>query len=105
MVPKGYSGISIFPFIFLSHKTLKTDTVLMNHEYIHLRQQLELLIIPFYVWYAVEFLIRLAQYKHWHNAYRNISFEREAFANETNLKYLVTRPIWKFLNYLSLNNA
>ena len=47
-----------------------------------------MLIIAFYLVYAFEFLVRLIQYKKWHIAYRNISFEREAYYNERNLDYL-----------------
>ena len=73
---------------------------LINHERIHLRQQLELLIIPFYIMYVVEFLIRLLQYRTWKKAYRNISFERECYLNETDLDYLKTRKLWAFVTYL-----
>ncbi|MGK0254765.1 MAG: hypothetical protein ACI9OE_002275, partial [Mariniflexile sp.] len=41
------------------------------------------------------------QYKKWHLAYRNISFEREAYANEMYLDYLKQRKFWSFLKYLS----
>lgn len=101
MVPKGYVGITIFPFVFLKHKYLKTDIKLVNHERIHLRQQLELLILPFYLWYSIEFLIRLLVYKKWSNAYKNISFEREAYANEKDLNYLKSRSFWKFIKYIN----
>ena len=100
LVPKGYLGLTIFPFVFLKSKALKVDAILINHEKIHLRQQLELLILPFYLVYVFEFLIRFIQYKNWHKAYRNISFEREAYANEKYLDYLKQRPFWRFLKYL-----
>jgi len=100
LVPKGYTGITIYPFVFLKSKALKQDKVLVNHEKIHLKQQLELLILPFYVWYVLEFLIRYLKYKNWHLAYKNISFEREAFCNDTNLDYLKSRTFWQFLKYL-----
>ncbi|MCF8274600.1 MAG: hypothetical protein K9I95_12290 [Flavobacteriaceae bacterium] len=100
LVPKGYVGLAIFPFVFLKDKTFKNDVVLLNHENIHLKQQLEFLIIPFFVWYGIEFLIRLYQYKSWYLAYKNISFEREAFANENNANYLKLRGFWQFLKYL-----
>jgi hypothetical protein len=61
----------------------------------------ELLVVPFYLVYGVEFLVRLFQYKKWHLAYRNISFEREAYANEMYLDYLKQRKFWSFLKYLS----
>ena len=99
MVPKGYTGMAIFPFMFLKHKSLKWDKVLVNHEKIHLRQQMELLIIPFFVLYGLEFLLRLLQYGKWNLAYRNISFEREAYSNEKDLAYLKSRPFWNFVRY------
>lgn len=100
LVPRGYTGFAFFPFVFVKYKHLRKDVHLLNHESIHLRQQLELLIVPFYVFYIVEFLVRLYQYRIWHKAYRNISFEREAYTNESNLVYLNQRPFWCFLKYL-----
>jgi len=99
LVPKGYTGITIYPFVFLKFKSLKDDKVLINHEKIHLKQQIELLVIPFYAFYFVEFIVRFVQYKSWYAAYRNISFEREAYKNENNLDYLKSRPFWAFLSY------
>ena len=99
IVPRGYVGITIFPFMFLKYKALKGNAVLIHHEKIHLRQQVELLIIPFFIIYVIEFLWRLVQYKKWHLAYRNISFEREAYKNEKDLDYLKSRSFWMFLNY------
>ncbi len=100
MVPKGYLGIALFPFVFLKHADLKNDQRFVNHEKIHLRQQLELLIIPFFVWYAVEFLIRYAYCRNWSLAYRAISFEREAYSNDTSINYLNARSFWSFWRYL-----
>jgi len=99
IVPRGYVGITLFPFIFLKYKTLKWNEVLVNHEKIHLRQQIELMIFPFFIIYGFEFLIRLVQYKQWKLAYRNISFEREAHINETNFDYLKSRSFWEFIAY------
>ena len=98
-MPRGYIGITIFPFMFLKYSALKGNTVLINHEKIHLKQQLELLIIPFFIIYTVEFLIRLFQYKKWELAYRNISFEREAYNNEKDFNYLETRGPFNFMKY------
>lgn len=99
IVPRGFIGITIFPFMFLKYKALKGNTVLVNHEKIHLRQQLELLIIPFFVIYGIEFLVRLIQYKNWNIAYRNISFEREAYKNEKDLNYIKLRPFMAFIHF------
>ena len=100
IVPRGYVGITIFPFMFLKYKALKRNAVLINHEKIHLRQQLELLIIPFFIFYTLEFLFRLIQYKNWKLAYRNISFEREAYKYEKDLDYLKSRSLFNFINFI-----
>ncbi len=104
-MPKGYTGITIFPFVFLKRKALKEDAVLINHEKIHLKQQLEFLVLPFYMFYILEFIIRFIQYKNWYGAYRNISFEREAYYNEHNLNYLKSRPFWAFISYFKSKNC
>lgn len=104
LIPKGYKGLAIYPFIFLKKEVLKHDVILINHEKIHLKQQLEMIMIPFYFLYFIEFLIRLFQYKNWKKAYRNISFEREAYANEMDLEYLNNRPLWGFFKYLRVND-
>ncbi|MEM6515613.1 MAG: hypothetical protein AAF688_05475 [Bacteroidota bacterium] len=100
VVPKGYVGLTVFPFIFLKFPHLKADEVLLNHERIHLRQQLELLILPFYLIYALEFLLRFCYYRNWKMAYQNISFEREAYRNENQMHYLTSKRFWSFLSYL-----
>ena len=83
-------------------KKYKGKKILLNHEKIHLKQQVELLIIFFYLWYGIEFTVRFFQYKNWDKAYRNISFEREAYENEKDFEYLKKRKIWGFWKYLKL---
>lgn len=78
--------------------------LLLNHERIHLRQQAEMLILPFYIWYITEYLIRLLIYKNKKQAYRNISFEREAYANEGDPDYLRHRKLWGFLKFMNIVN-
>ena len=91
--------MTLFPFVFLKYRYLKADKVLVNHEKIHLKQQLELLILPFYLLYVLEFLLRLIQYRNWKIAYQNISFEREAYRHQEDFSYLSKRPFWAFLGY------
>jgi hypothetical protein len=105
IIPKKFNGLTIWPFIFLRHKELKLNKILVNHEVIHLKQQLELLVLPFFIWYGIEYLFRLVQYKDAFNAYKNISFEREAYANEKNLDYLKHRKLYSFFNYLNKKNV
>ena len=92
--------MALFPFILLRDKRMKTNHRLINHEKIHLRQQLELLILPFYMWYVIEYGILLIKLRDKKQAYYGISFEREAYANETDLSYLKTRRFWQFLNFI-----
>jgi hypothetical protein len=100
LIPKGFRGITLFPFIIVSETDLKQNPVMINHEKIHIRQQIELLILPFFIWYGVEFLVKWIVSKDKNYAYRNISFEKEAYANEKDLNYLKQRSFWNFLNYL-----
>lgn len=100
LTPRGFRGLTFFPFVIIATKSDKLNKVFINHERIHLRQQLELLVVPFYLWYGIEFGIRLLQYKNRRKAYYNISFEREAYGNEKDLDYLKQRSFWKFLSYV-----
>ena len=103
LIPKGFRGLTAFPFVFVRYDLDKENIVFVNHERIHLRQQLELLILPFFFWYFLEYLVRLIQYKNKNLAYRNISFEREAYANEFDLNYLKNRSFYSFVKYLNLD--
>lgn len=100
LIPKGYRGLAFFPFVFVKQRLDKQNTVFVNHERIHLRQQIELLIFPFFIWYFLEFFMRWIQFKNFDLAYRNISFEREAYAKEKDHDYLKRRDFWGFLKYI-----
>ena len=102
LIPKGYRGMAVFPFVLVKYDFDKMNKTFVNHEKIHLRQQLEMLILPFFIWYFLEYLIRLIQYKNAALAYQNISFEREAYANETDFNYLKNRSFFQFLKYITL---
>ncbi|GGC01298.1 hypothetical protein [Dyadobacter sediminis] len=91
-------GMAIFPFIFLRRKA--PSRFLINHEQIHLRQQLEMGIVLFYIWYLAEYLIRLVQHRKHYLAYLHISFEREAYQHQADLEYLKKRSFWAFRKYL-----
>ena len=95
---KNILGIALFPFILVQSK--KPSIVLINHEKIHIRQQLELLVLPFYAWYLIEFVIKYIKYQNVYLAYKRISFEQEAYTFESSLDYLKKRKVWAFLKYL-----
>ncbi len=103
LLAKGFKGISLWPFIVIRDRAYANDKVLINHERIHLKQQLEMLILPFYVWYVLEYGIRYFRYKNSRLAYYNISFEREAYLNEFDPDYCKKRKFWAFLKYLKVN--
>ena len=91
-------GICLAPFgIYLKKKYL-TDAKTIRHESIHWKQQMEMLIIFFYLWYLIEWIIRLIT--NFGDAYRNLSFEREAYGNESNVNYLSERKHYSWVKYL-----
>ncbi|WP_259112117.1 hypothetical protein [Chryseobacterium sp. JUb7] len=94
------NGIALFPFIFIRKPEDKENKILVNHEKIHLRQQVEMLVIFFYIFYIIEYYYWVFKLKDSHSAYRRISFEREAYANESDLNYLKKRTFWNFKKYL-----
>ena len=99
LIPKGFRGVTIYPFVLVKYREDLNDSFFINHEKIHIRQQVELLIIPFFIWYLSEYFVRLLQYRNANRAYRNISFEREAYAEESNLLYLKNRPLYCFCKF------
>lgn len=93
------SGMALFPFILVSQRSFIKDENIIRHETIHLRQQLELLIVPFYLLYLINYFINLYRYKSHYEAYYHIIFEREAYARDRNVLYLQHRPFWAFMAY------
>ena len=89
IIPFGrFKAITLWPFIFVK-KGNRFNEVDLNHEKIHGKQQLELALIGFYLIYFIEWVAK---------GYRYVSFEREAYNNETNLDYLKNRKhysMWK----------
>jgi len=86
--------------VYAAPKALVTEDD-MIHEFIHIKQWRELWYVGFLIWYIVEFLIRLvANGFKFKKAYRGISFEREAYANQGDFSYLKGRGWFNFLKYL-----
>ena len=88
---KEYVATTIWPFIFTKYKVDKYD-VTYNHEVIHGEQQKELLFIGFYLMY-IWFWIKNG-FK-----YGKDPFEAEAYANENNPYYRVSRKRNAWKNY------
>lgn len=98
---RGFVAMALYGVIFwrkqyeasLSNESYKS--IVVNHESIHLAQMKDFCKwLPiggtiFYIIYFLEWLYRLVFDTK--NAYRNISFEREARLYQSNLKYLNNR--------------
>lgn len=89
LVPKSFC-INLFGTVW-ARDVSWIDKYIINHERIHSAQQRELLWIPFYLLYVLEFVARLAVERKWMKAYRKISFEQEAYWHGNDLDYLPRR--------------
>lgn len=95
---KGYKAINLFGVLFVRNNS-KLSSTDINHEEIHTEQYKELLWLGFPIIYCIEYLIRLIINKSFHKAYRNISFEQEAYDNQSNLDYIKTRKHFTWIKY------
>ena len=127
LLPKDYSAMILFGHVFIRSSKNDADSVIVNHELIHVEQWKELMFavfailnVPFigsinikytiltmllafcafYVWYFLEYLIRLIIKKNHDEAYMSISFEKEAYLNEGKPRYLENRDYFSFIKYL-----
>lgn len=107
---KGFMAMTVVKWIFVreEYKHLEGSTsfnTMINHESIHEQQILDFTpnffpkwlryiigSIFFYLWYVLEWIIKLIPCAIGEvNAYRNIGFEQEAYANENNFEYIKNR--------------
>lgn len=90
-IGKDFSAINLFGILFVKHNVPLTAS-LVNHEKIHTAQMRELLFVPFYVVYVIEWLFLLIKFRgDSFKAYRNISFEKEAYRFSEEKDYLNKR--------------
>ncbi len=117
---KGFRAINLFGVLFVRGNARINERTI-RHEAIHTAQIAEVMIasVPFalllwlftnvwlglllfiasyYLWYVIEWLIRLPK----GNAYRNISFEKEAYANQDDLSYLKSRKRFDFVRFIKI---
>lgn len=97
ILARSFAAVTVWPFIFV-----RTDAIvnrqLLTHEQIHGRQQLEMLWLPFFLWYGIEYIVRFCVNRR--TAYRRISFEQEAYRNDWNPYYLQERRPFQWVKYL-----
>lgn len=94
----GYKMINIFGILFIKGEGKTITELDVRHENIHTKQMLELLFIGYYLWYVIEYIVRLFINKG--EAYKSISFEREAYINDDNINYLKERKLYAWVKYL-----
>lgn len=99
LFPQGYKAITIGPFVF-TKPTTKLDPIDLNHEAIHWEQEKEMFVIFFYIWYVLEYLIKVIVKFSFSEAYKDISFEKEAYLNEENLTYIENRKHYKWFKLI-----
>lgn len=88
--PFGINGIVLWPFIFYAEKD--PHPRVKNHEAIHAAQIAAVGVPAFYVRYLREYFAGRRSGLSHDEAYRNISFEKEAYEHQENLSYLTDRP-------------
>ena len=90
---KNYLAVTLGEFI-LTKEPLNPSAV--NHELIHVAQQRELLYIPFFIWYGIEWLVLCIKYRDRTKAYYNSRFEKEAYRHQKDLSYLKHRKHYHY---------
>ncbi len=90
-IGRNMDAINLFG-VLLVKKDAQLSPYLINHERIHTAQMRELLFVPFYIIYTLEWLFRMIVNRgNPTKSYFEISFERETYNNDRNLNYLSSR--------------
>jgi hypothetical protein len=92
-------GITLSPFGIYIKETYLNNKYVINHESIHWKQQVEMLIVFFYLWYGLEWFVKLFIYGK--QAYYHLSFELEAYNHDDDLKYLFKRKHFSWFKYIN----
>lgn len=95
---KGFTAINLFGVVFARKEYKPLIRRIQNHEAIHTVQMKEMFYVFFYLWYLVEWLVKLFRYGR--NAYENISFEREAYTYQYDYSHLEKRKKYHWIKRL-----
>ena len=104
---KGFKAINLFGVLFVRGNAVISEKTL-RHEHIHTMQMREMLYVPFYLWYGIEYVIRFFGWSFkkknpYHpndKPYDRMSFEREAYGNEHDVYYPKTRKHFSWFKYI-----
>lgn len=116
-----FDVMNILGFLFIKENT-KLSNKLLNHEAIHTEQQIEIMTVSALIavllsnwyysfWYlliviALPIIIYLLAWiielllPPYDSAYKDSPFEREAYANEDDMEYLITRVPFAWVYYI-----
>lgn len=121
---KGYQAITLWPLIFARKDAKPLNTHEESHEKIHLRQQLEVILLSaavlavviwlagcswwwmltsatvYYAGYGLDYAVRRILYRSHIEAYRNIAAEQEAYLNQYDRTYLRQRRPFAWIKYI-----
>lgn len=97
---KGFTAMNLFGLVLARKENEPLSEQTLQHEAIHAAQMKELLYVFFYLWYIAEWLIKL--FKYGKEAYRNISFEREAYAYDRDKDYLKQRKHYSWYYFINM---
>jgi hypothetical protein len=93
-------AITFYPFLFVCSDT-RNHEELIRHETIHIRQQLELLIIGAWLLYLCEYwYAKYIKKFDARQAYYYTALEQEAHRNAMNTRYLAERKPYAMFRYL-----
>lgn len=90
---KGFKCVNLFGVLFVRTGCVM-QTADMNHEAIHTAQMKEMLYVFFYAAYILEWLYHLLICHDSRKAYYRISFEKEAYGNQSDADYLKNRKMY-----------
>ena len=99
---KGFYAITICKWIFAREEYKPLSDVTINHECLHMAEQDDFYIplikyIIFYLWYLLEWILKLPFELFGYDAYQSVSFEQEAYNNQYDFEYLKTRKRFAWL--------
>ena len=97
------TAVALWPFILVRDVEYLKLPAVLNHERIHHAQQRELLVLPMVLIYWVLVAYWWIRSGSLQEAYLHSPFEQEAYENEQNLIYLMTRPRWAWTSYMRPN--
>jgi len=94
------AAITLFPFVFYRSKFYIKRDEMRRYESIHIAQQIELLVIGFYILYLFFYLQNRFRKMNHKTAYREIPFEIETRSYENAYGYLEVRKKYAWTKYV-----